>query len=220
MQKEIIGIVGCYSHDVILMLAKMSSAMGRKVLLLDHNIHHTLGASIPVPGNISVREKVAEYDGLYFSECELSGEMLTAHDLIFIDFGMHDTHGDLVYCTQIFIITDMLPHHIRRLSKLELNKSFVKKILIRDAIFGSLSGEKEMREFFQSFPNRKEFYLPPDKRDVKNRCVCETLHEYNVKNASPEMKEFVCETVRSLCKEIPEKEFWRRLKRQEKGGYD
>lgn len=220
MQKEIIGIVGCYSHDVILMLAKISSGMGRKVLLLDHNIHHTLEASIPVPGTISVREKIAEYDGLFFSECELSGDMLTAYDLIFIDFGMYDTHGDLVYCTQIFMITDMLPHHIQRLSKLELNKSFVKKILIRDAIFGSLSGEKEIREFFQRFPNRKEFFLPPDKRDVRNRCVCETLHEYNVKNASPEMKEFVYETVRELCKEIPEKEFWRRLKRQEKGGYD
>lgn len=219
MKKEIVGFVGCYSHDVILLLAKVAGAMGRRVLLLDHNQKHTLGTCIPIPTGVCIREMEAEYDGIFFSEQELDSEMFTKYDLILIDFGTHHLHADVVFCTRFILITDMLLHHIRQLEELSFNKALVERILIRDAIAGLKMGEPELQEFLQRFPNRKEYFLLPDRRDIRNRYVCETFHEYQVKHASPELREFVCDTVREWCEEIPEKEFWKKLKQQERRGY-
>ncbi|MBQ9767635.1 MAG: hypothetical protein IJW37_06000 [Lachnospiraceae bacterium] len=219
MKKEIVGFVGCYSHDVILMLAKTATAMERRVLVLDRNRSHTLGASVPIPPGVSVKEKVVEYDGFFFSERELEAEILANYDLILMDFGVRSLHEDVSFCTQIFLVTDMLLHHIRQLQKLSLNKVAVKRILIRDAVGGVKSGTPELRELLEQFSNRKEYFLPPDRRDIRNRYVCETFHEYQVKHASPELREFIYDVVREWCAEMPEREFWKKIKRQERRGY-
>ncbi|MGN1084277.1 MAG: hypothetical protein ACI4QX_04700 [Lachnospiraceae bacterium] len=219
MQGKVIGFVGCYSHDVILMLAKVLSNMEKRVLLCDRNAQHTLGASVPIPGGISAREKVVAYDGIYFTQQSVNQEMLREYDILLIDFGMRNLCGAVESCTELFLVTDALLHHIRLLGKLELRKELVKRILIRDVVNGMQPKEKELQEFLKMFPNRQEFFLPPDRRDVKNRCVCETLHEYHVKNASPELQEFIYHTAGQLCPELSEKEFRRRLRRQERRRY-
>lgn len=214
MKETVIGFVGCYSHDVILMLAKVMSSAGKKVLLCDRNMRHTLGVSVPIPCGISVREDIIAYDGMYYTQRTVSGEMLREYDVLLIDFGMQDIYGDM-NCTEIFLVTDALPHRIRQLSGLELPKELVSQVLVRDVIYGAQSKEKELREFLQRFPNRKESFLPPDKRDVKNRYVCESLHEYQVKNASPELQEFIYSTAERFCPDIPKKELLRRVRHQE-----
>ena len=219
MKKEIVGFVGCYSHDVILMLAKTAVAMERRVLVLDRNRSHTLAASVPIPPGVSVKEKIVEYDGFFFSGRELEETMLAEYDLILMDFGVRSLAEDVAFCTRIFLVTDMLRHHIRQLQKLPLNKDLVNRILIRDAVGGVKTGTPEMREFLEQFTNRKECFLPPDSRDVKNRYVCETFHEYQVKHASPELRQFIYDVLRELCEELTEREFWKRIKRQERRGY-
>ncbi len=215
MQGKVIGFVGCYSHDVILMLAKVLSSAEKEVLLCDRNLRHTLGASVPVPGGISVKEEIAAYDGLYFTQQKINEEMLREYDILLADFGMQEPFREAECCTEIFLVTDALLHHIRQLSGLELQTELVREVLIRDIPGGMYAKEKELREFLNKFPNRKERFLVPDKRDIENRCVCETLHEYHVKNASPELQEFIYQTAGRLCPEVAEKELRRRVRRQE-----
>lgn len=219
MEETVIGFVGCYSHDVILMLAKVLSSADKKVLLCDRNMRHTLGVSVPAPCGISVREDIIAYDGMYYTQRIISGEMLREYDVFLIDFGMQDIYGNIENCAEIFLVTDALPHHIRQLSGLELQKELVSQVLVRDVIHGVQSKEKELREFLQRFPNREETFLPPDKRDVKNRYVCESLHEYQIKNASPELQEFIYKTAKRLCPEISQREFLRKVRQQERRRY-
>lgn len=215
MQGKIIGFVGCYSHDVILMLAKVLSSAEKEVLLCDRNLRHTLSASVPVPGGISVGEEIAAYDGLYFTQQKINAKMLQEYDILLTDFGMQEFCGETECCTEIFLITDALLHHIRQLNGLELQRELVQEVLIRDMPGGLYAKEKELQELLNRFPNRKELFLAPDKRDIENRCVCETLHEYHVKNASPELQEFIYRTAGRLCPEISKREFRRRIRRQE-----
>lgn len=215
MQKRVIGFVGCYSHDIILMLAKVLAGAEKKVLLCDRNTQHTLGASVPVPCGISAIESIIVYDGLYFTQQNIREEGLGDYDIVLMDFGMSGVCGDMECCTEVFVVTDALLHHIRQLSRLKLRKELVRHILIRDMAGGMRLKEKELQEFLKEFPNRKEFFVPPDKRDIENRCVCETLHEYYVRNASPELQECIYDTAADFCPEIPEKELRRRIRRQE-----
>ncbi len=219
MQREVIGVVGCYSHDVILMLAKVLSNMGKKVILFDCNNRHTLGASIPVPAGMSAQKAVVEFDGIYYTEKEPERGLMAGYDVCFVDMGMGNQEIKQVSCNRIILITDMLLHHIRQLHKMKFEKQLVQYILIRDAVSILMMGEKEVREFLQGFPNRQEFFLPPDRRDVKNRCLCETMHEYNIKKASPEMREFVYRIAMELCGGLTEREFCRRLRRRERREY-
>lgn len=215
MQGKVIGFIGCYSHDVILMLAKVLSSAEKEVLLCDRNLRHTLGASVPVPGGIPLGEEIAAYDGLYFTQQKINAGMLREYDILLVDFGMQASFGETGSCTELFLVTDALLHHIRQLSGLRLQRELVREVLIRDMPGGMYAKEKELQELLNSFPNRRECFLAPDKRDIENRCVCETLHEYHVKNASPELQEFIYQTAGRLCPEVTKKEFRRRIRRQE-----
>lgn len=214
-----IGFVGCYSHDVIMILAKVVSCMERKVLLRDLNQQHPLRASVPIPEDLCVTRACGEYDGVLFTEQPPGREKEERCEVELIDFGMSVRKEEARRCSELVLVTDMLPHHIRCLARVDLPAEAVKVCIIRDAIEGMCRKEKEVRDFLHRFPERKVFYLPPDFRDVKNRYVCETLHEYSIRRCSPEMQDVVYYMAGVLCPDSSEKEIRRRVRYQERRCY-
>lgn len=217
--KQKIGFIGCYSHDVILMLARALGCMGKRVLLRDCNDLHTLSVSVPIPEGLSAAKTVLEYDGFLFTEQDVDTELKVEYETELIDFGMDGSPERMAYCSEVIMTTDMLPHHIRRLQKLRIPNEKVVACIIRDATEIMCKGEQEVRDFMNLFPRRKDFFLAPDYRDVRNRYVCETLHEYNINKASPEMREMICGIVELLCPEYTDKEIRRNIKRRERRRY-
>ena len=218
MEKRI-GFVGCYSHDVILLSARTLACIGKKVLVRDRNKKCTLQASVPVPEGVHSNKSVIEYDGFYYTGQDADKETGEGYDIELIDFGM-DTEGEMPErCEEFVIITDMLLHHIRCLAKAELPKESVGICLIRDVTEGRQKGESEIEKFFGGFPKRCVFYLPPDFRDVKNRYVCETMHEYSIRRASPELQDVIYQMVGRFCPEYSEKEIRRCVRRCERRHY-
>lgn len=216
MRKKV-GFIGCYSNDVILMLAKVLSCMGQKVLLWDRNKLRTLGVSVPKPEGVYPAQTRIEYDGILFTE----QEYCTAEDcdIMLIDFGMEADRKEASGCTELILLTDMLLHHIRRLQRADIPRHSVKVCVIRDATEQFCKGEKEVTEFLNLFPNRREFFLAPDARDVKNRYVCETAHEYSIRKASPEMQETIYGIAELLCPEYTGKEIEKAVKKAERRAY-
>lgn len=214
-----VGFVGCYSHDVILLLAKILSCMGKKVLLVDRSRRHTLRASIPVPEGVDVKKNKIEYDGIFYGEAESTMEEREKYDVEIIDFGMELKKEDALGCTELIIVTDMLLHHIRYLTKAEIPGERVRVCIIRDTIGSIGRKEKAVREFLQMFPNRKEFFLPPDFRDMKNRYVCETMYEYSMRRASPEMQDAILQIAVIFCPGYEEKEIRQKIRMCERRRY-
>lgn len=214
-----VGFVGCYSHDVILLLAKVLSCMEKRVLLTDRNRCHTLRASIPVPEGINAEKDKVEYDGIFYGEKESTPEERERFDAELIDFGMEIDREGALGCTELIVVTDMLLHHLRNLAKAEIPGERVRVCMIRDAIVSSGRKEKAMREFLQSFPNRTELFLPPDVRDMKNRYVCETMYEYSMRRASPEMQDAILQIAAILCPGYGEREIRQKLRTWERRRY-
>lgn len=209
--KKIIGFVGCYSHDVILMLTGVLGCMGKKVLLRDRNKLHTLSVSVPVPEGVCAAETVMEYDGFFFTEREANQEETEEYEIELVDFGM-EWKPEAACCSELVVITDMLLHHIRRLNEIDIPKERVRFCIMRDSFASVCKGEQEVELFLRSFPNAIECFLEPDCRDVKNRYVCESLHEYSVSKASPEMQEIIGRMAGFLCTEYSEREIRRCIK--------
>lgn len=214
-----IGFIGCYSHDVILMLTKTMGSLGKKVLLRDCNRYHTLHASVPLPEEIDEKLTVLEYDGFWFTKDGIVDETVEEFDFEFIDFGMVETEEDISTCEEMIVITDIMLHHIWRLEKIRIPKEKVKICVLRDLYEDVCKNEREIKTFLQSFPDKKVFYLPTDVRDVKNRYVCESLHEYNVSKASYEMRDMIYRLAERFCPEYSGKEIRRRIKYRERRRY-
>lgn len=214
-----IGFIGCYSHDVILMLARALCCMGKTVLLRDSNLQHTLHASVPVPEEIRGKGGVLEYDGFLFTEQRIGTADSEECDIELVDFGMDGETDEFERCSELVVITDMLPHHVCRLEKVQVPKELVTICIVRDSFEAGYNKEQEIGCFLHSFSNKQIFYLPTDVRDIKNRYVCETLHEYNINKASSEMRDMIYRLVGMFCPEYSEKEIRRNIKQRERGHY-
>lgn len=217
--KKKIGFVGCYSHDVILMFIRALGCMGKRVLLRDCNKQHTLHASIPMPEGICVANTVLEYDGFLFTAQDTDSTMTEDYTIEAVDFGMEGEREKFEECTEIIVITDMLLHHIRKLKDIPFSKEKVRICILRDSLEDICKREQEVNSFLQQFPNKTVFFLPPDLRDVKNRYVCETLHEYSITKASSEMQEVICRMVGMFYPEYQEREIRRSIKSRERRRY-
>lgn len=218
MEKRI-GFVGCYSHDVILMLTRALGCLGKRVLLRDCNKQHTLHASVPIPDGIQIERHILEYDGFLFTALETGGEENADYELELVDFGMEGIAEELERCTHLIVITDILPHHIRRLARIGIPTEKVRACVFRDSYDDVCKREQEMNAFFRCFPEENVFFLSPDTRDVRNRYVCETLHEYNIGKASGEMREIIIHLAGMVCPEHSEKEIRSCIKNRERRRY-
>lgn len=212
---KIIGFVGCYSHDLILLLAKALFCVGKKVLVEDRNVNHTLSASVPVPLGLSSAKEIISYDGISFTETEVSDNQRKAYHFVLIDFGMA-VHWEISKCNNIYLISDRLPHHLRKLKELNIPQHLVGGILIRDAVETGNDNDPDLCELMAKYSNLSTVFLKPDVRDIRNRVVCETLCDYRIKNASEQMQELVGRFTLKICGEIDEKELWKRIRRQER----
>lgn len=217
--KRKIGFVGCYSHDVILMLTRALGSMGKRVLLRDCNKQQTLHASVPVPEGMHIEWSVLEYDGFLFTGQETGSEETEDYELEVVDFGMEGMAEELEKCTELIVITDILLHHIRRLENIGIPKEKVKVCILRDSYENVSEREPEINDFLRCFPEKTVFFLPPDIRDVRNRYVCETLHEYNINRASNDMQEVIFRLTGMVCTENSEKEIRRCVKNRERRRY-
>jgi len=123
------------------------------------------------------------------------------------------------YCTDWVVITDMLLHHIRQLQESVFSRERTRVCVIRDAFEDICEKEPEVRRLSETLPDHRDFFLPPDFRDVRNRYVCETTHEYSVSRASPEMQDMIYSIAGMFCEDCVEREVRRRVKRSERRRY-
>ena len=213
-----IGFVGCYSHDVILMLAKVFTCMGKKVLIRDCNKRHILRSAVPTPDGICLEHEETEYDGVFFTEQKIE-DATDRYAFELIGFGLNTDQKAVQYCTDWVVITDMLLHHIRQLQESVFSRERTRVCVIRDAFEDICEKEPEVRRLSETLPNHRDYFLPPDFRDVRNRYVCETSHEYNVSRASPEMQDMIYSIVGMFCGDCGEREIRRQVKRSERRRY-
>lgn len=213
-----IGFVGCYSHDIILLLAKVFECVEKKVLIRDFNKRHILRSSLPIPECIDPENEDAEYDGVFFTERKTVGSS-DDYEIELIDFGTETDDYTEQWCTDWIVITDMLPHHIRRFAEADIPKEKTRVCIVRDAFEEVCKKEPEIIQLLNSFCGAKSFFLPPDYRDVRNRYVCETSHEYSVNRASPELQDMIYRIADMFYEDLSEREIRRKVKRRERRRY-
>lgn len=213
-----IGIIGCCSHDVILLLAKAVRCLGERVILTDRNEARVLSACVPLPEEWET-EPYTEYKGMFFSKEPQKKTWRNVPGVEFVDFGFGSQKAEWDLCEDLIVICDMHPHHMKKINDAQFPREKVRLCLLRDVIPELLNREKDVREFLDGLKAELRITLFPDHKDVKNRYVCELHHEYSLKNASAEMREAILQTVCLLFPGTEEKELRRRIRLEERREY-
>lgn len=213
-----IGVIGCYSHDVILLMAKAVRCLGKRVVVTDRNEERVLSACIPLSEGWE-SEVYTEYNGILFSTAAWKKEAGEEPDVEFVDFGFIPQMSECSLCDELMIICDLHLHHMQQIQKAEFPREKVRLCILRDVITGLLNREKIVAEFLVGLAAEKRMYLLPDDRDIKNRYVCELQHEYSLKNASVEMRETIFEAVSFLFPDAVESTLRRKVRQEERREY-
>lgn len=218
MESKRVGFVGCYSHDLILLLAGALNDFGKSVLLVDRNVNHTLAASFPVPEGLSVTREVVEYDRFLYTAGKVEEKNRTETDVMLLDFGMA-THWEIAGCDSLFLISDVLPHHIHRLMELHIHPEKVCHVILREVFSKEILREKELAEFLSLYAAEAPMLLYPDERDLRARMVCETHSDFRLGKASEQVRETVYQMFHFLFPQVSQKEFWKTVKYKERRWY-
>lgn len=218
MESKKVGFVGCYSHDLILLLAGVLACFEKRVLLIDRNVNHTLAASFPVPEGLSVTREVVEYDRFLYTAGKAEEKTRPEADVVLWDFGMA-THWEIASCDLLFLVSDVLPHHIHRLTDLHIHSDKVCNVILREVFSKEILREKEIAEFLSQYERRMPILLYPDERDLRARMVCETRNDFRVENASEQVREAVFRMFHELFPQVSQKDFWKIVKRKERRWY-
>lgn len=213
-----VGVIGCYSHDVILLLAKAVRCLGERVVVTDRNEARVLSACIPFSEDWKA-EGYTEYNGVYFSSGPREEETDDEAGVEFVDFGFTPWLPECSQCQELIVICDMHIHHMHRIRDAAFPREKVRLCILRDVVPGLLNREKNVTEFLSGLAAEKQIYLWPDYKDIKNRYVCELQHEYSLKNASTGMREAIFEAICFLFPGTEERELRRRIRQEERREY-
>lgn len=120
-QAIIIGWVGIEKYDIILYLAKLTTCLNKKVLLIDRSENEALSYCIPTPTIMNAKTKKITYRNIDFIKDRNVSDFVKDYDYIFIDFGFKTTHADIYKCSKLIIVTDKQQHNINKIYTLRFS---------------------------------------------------------------------------------------------------
>ncbi|MGN0506982.1 MAG: hypothetical protein ACI4FZ_10500 [Lachnospiraceae bacterium] len=187
------GFVGYECEDMVIYLARMFSALGKRTMILDLTEQ---GSVIGICG------EVQEYAGISFSSCPAQG-MEQDSDVILKVFGYQPRQEDLKECRKLFLVTDGSAFRARLLSKFTLWQGEC-CLIVRNMVsmrygeaYLALLSEHQIERCFTVFA---------DERDVKERCCLGMEKRRPLHRLSESMRELLRELVQYLDASVEERQ--------------
>lgn len=191
-----VGFLGCDSTDIVLYVARLLQAEGKKVRLLDYTEQHMLLRVAMIPEECLYEEN--EYRGISvaagFQE-EGGHSEETAYVLCY--FGNQFLPKQFMQCSAWVLITDMLPYHADLFSVLP-DSPAEKICIIRNAISLKYDEQYLIKRMKQIVSKEQMFLLPYEEKDYKSSCYLGIDYSHKMVGLSYEMKQLLTELIEWL----------------------
>ena len=163
-----IGVIGTDSTDIVVYLARMINATGKKVGIVDCSVHKSLMRTVALP------EELVKGNGYYKEILILSGEAdneadLNAQDIVLYYFESNISHAHIAQCTELVFVSDMVLSHAQLLKELFVG-DVPKVMLIHNAVSVKYSENYLITQTGQEFQKEDIFVIPYEERDVRSKC--------------------------------------------------
>ncbi|MBO5354255.1 MAG: hypothetical protein J6A77_13260 [Lachnospiraceae bacterium] len=180
------GFVGYESEDIVLYLARILTALDRKVAIVDRTEQEMLLELLGIcqGKKNGAGEREGEFAGIWITD---QGSNLEEFDHIFFLFGYRLLHPKLYECECLVMVTDGVPAHaslLRRLGKWE-RKQFL--------ILRNLIPMKHTEQYLTLLAEEENNYyrLSYNEKDIRRRCSLGSAAGCGIRLLSAEMKQLL-----------------------------
>lgn len=176
------GFVGYESEDIVLYLARLLTAMEKKVAIVDRTEQEMLLELLGIcPGK---ERKEGEFDGIWITG---QGSNVEEYDYVFFLFGYRLLHPKLYECECLVMVTDGVPAHaslLRRLGKWERRQFLILRNLVP---------MKHGEQYLARMAEEEENYyrLSYNEKDIRMRCSLGSASTCGLHLLSAEMKQLL-----------------------------
>lgn len=179
--EKIVGFVGYECEDIVLYLAKIISALGKHVAIVDRTEQEML---LEVLGMLANKENAAregDFSGVWITDQGVSRD---EYDVIFYLFGYRLIHPKLYECEALIMVTDGVPAHASLLRKIG-NWDRKQYLLIRNIV-----PMKHTEQYLAVLADNEQTYceIPYDEKDIRMRYSLSSYAGCAIRHLSVGMK--------------------------------
>lgn len=193
-----IGVIGYECEDIIIYLAGIFNALGKRTVIVDRSEQELLCEMLGMPEGEERTVREREYCGIWVSN---QGGCVNEYDVVFYLFGYRWNHPKVYECEKILMITDGVPAHASLLKKANLAECQC-YLLIRN-----LMTLKHKAEYLAELADRKSTYIELlyDEKDIRQRCSLNEYGRFEIKRLSAGMKSVLLEIMSHFMSEYPKR---------------
>ena len=163
-----IGFIGTDSTDIVVYLARMINATGKKIGIVDYSTNKNLMKTVALP------EELVKGNGYYKEILILSGETdnhadLKAQDIVIYYFESNINHAHIAQCTDFVFVSDLVLSHAQLFKGLSLGE-VPKIMLIHNAVSVKYSEKYLITQTGQEFQKEDILIIPYEERDFRSKC--------------------------------------------------
>lgn len=205
MANNIIAFVGIDNFDNIFYISKILSAVGKRVLLIDHSDTLAIKHSIPLPDGVECSKELVTYRNIDFTTKILTTDMMEEYDDIFLAYGFNEPLQDIVYCNRIVYVLDLYRYNQERLICImgeKLPKEVEKELIVKGVLDTKLIPELVAEKIDNSITKEGISVLLHDERDEANALLCHHNRMFCLRGISRQRKNYLSKVIRGYYPEI------------------
>lgn len=196
--EKIVGVVGYESEDIVIYLAKLITALGKKVAVVDRTEQEMLLEILDLYEEKEHAVREGEFFGIWVTDQGVDYEQ---YDVVFYLFGYRLIHPKLYECDSLIMVTDGVPAHASILRKIGTweRKQY---LLIRNLV-----PMRHTEHYLAMLADTEKNYceLPYDEQDIRLKYSLSSCAGCSVRGVSPGMKRVLEQLVFFLDSDIPRK---------------
>lgn len=197
--EHIVGFVGYECEDIVVYLARILGAFGKKVAIVDRTEQEMLIEVLGVQTKTQDAEREGFVSGVWITS---QGVNYEEFDVIFLIFGYRLLHPKLYECETLIMVTDGVPAHaslLRKIGQWE-RKQY---LLIRNIV-----PMKHTEHYLAMLADHEEEYceIPYDEQDIRMRCSLSSYAKCSIKQLSTGMKKALVVLARIIIPEYQERQ--------------
>ena len=196
--EKLVGFVGYECEDIVLYLARILTALGKKVAVVDRTEQEMLLEVLELKNEMKKELYADDFYGIWVTDQGVSQE---EYDIIFYLFGYRLIHPKLYECETLIMVTDGVPAHASLLRKIG---DFWKKQYL---VIRNLVPMKHTEQYLAILADNENSYceIPYDESDIRMRYSLSSYSKCAVKQLSTGMKRALIILLKFLSVECSER---------------
>lgn len=193
---KLIGYRGIESPEIIFYTSRILYNLGLKVVMCDYSPADEMKYYIPLSEEIDTEKHCVDYRGVAYTKQNISKIQL--YDVYLVNYGFADYLPEMNACDLTVFLTDTNKANLKKLGRLQtVHKKNNKTchLVIRDILSDGINIKPYKRELENILGVSTSYEIMFDKNDFKRKEYLQYNTNFNFRNVSPKLYNYLVDTI-------------------------